>query len=185
MLTKTLVQKAFALFWTFEPPSDKRDHICEDKILFANNVAFRCEVLESYPLPVLPQYRGQNMVLSKQLWRNGIRIFHQPKAIVSHPPPNGLRHFVIRAICQGHDIVVARRRESKSRELPILNNNLRNRRSPSRIISIMRKRYGHLGLKPIETVGILSVVFGYYAFMFIGMGLTSIKPEIIRNHFSI
>jgi len=185
MYTNSLYEKAFALFWTFPPKSNIENHLCETQIFLANNVAFRREILESHPLPVLPQYRGQNIVLSEELWRNKIKIFRQSKCKVFHPAPYGFRFFVIRALCQGHDIAVTRKRTGNSKNLPLLNNNMRNRRSPGRILSTIRKRYHLVGLKAKDLVPALAIVISYYCLMFIGIGIASKQPQLIRNHFSI
>jgi len=185
MYTNSLCEKAFVLFWSFPPKSNMDNHICETQIFFANNVAFRREILESHPLPTLPQYRGQNLVLAEELWRNRIKIFHQPKSKVYHPVPNGLRHFVIRALCQGHDIAVTRKRDRNSKIPSLLNNDLRNRRSFSRIFSTMRKRYHHVDLSLKHLVPALTIIMSYYILTFIGIGISSINPQFIRNHFSI
>jgi len=183
MYTNTIWEKAFSLFWTFPPKSETHKHLYETQLFFANNVAFRRKVLESYPLPTLPQYRGQNIVLSEQLWRNGIRIFRQPKSQVYHPMPQGLKNFVIRALCQGHDIQVARQR-ARNLVLPIINNDLRGHRYIHRIFSTIRNRYRYVALRPKDMIGAHAIILGYFLVMFIGFSLTSLNPKVIRNSFS-
>jgi len=185
MHTNSITEKAFSLFWPFPPKFNTDNHICETRIFLLDNVAFRRETLESHPLPNIAQYRGQNMDLSEELWRNGIKIFQQPKSIVYHPPPNGLKHFVIRAFCQGHDIAVARKRYRNSKSLPLLNNDLRNRRSPRRIFSTIHKRSKRVTMRLKDYVPVYTTIASFYILMFIAIGISSKNPQLIRNHFSV
>jgi len=179
----TILEKAFAWFWSFPPKSDSGS-ISEKKLLYCSNVAFRREIIDAYPFPELPQFRGQCMTLSDTLRRKGIKIFHQPKSSVRHPVPHGLRNFVNAAICQGHDIAVARRRERKENTLP--KGDVRHSvRALRRIFSTLRQRYHHVDLSLKHLVPVLTVILSYYILTFIGIGISSINPQFIRNHFSI
>lgn len=71
---------------------------------FLNNVAFRRNLLMSYPIPRdLPLYRGNCVIHARQLLEAGHRIWRQPLARASHAPPNGLGHFFWRFLLIGHD----------------------------------------------------------------------------------
>ncbi len=71
---------------------------------FLNNVAFRRDLLMSYPIPRdLPLYRGNCVVHARQLVELGQTIWRQPLARASHAPPNGLGHFFWRFLLIGHD----------------------------------------------------------------------------------
>ena len=76
---------------------------------------FRRELLLKNPLPDLPDFRGQLGALIRDLRRNGqAGVFVQRCARCSHPAPNGVIHFVRRAMCEGHDNVMRAQRESGS-----------------------------------------------------------------------
>jgi hypothetical protein len=179
--SNNLYDKAFALFWCFPLKSDTADHVCEEKIFFANNVAFRRNIFEAYQFPNLPQFRGQCMVLSNNLWRNRIKIFRQPKSRGAHPTPK-LKRFVMEALCQGHDIAMARHRAKNA--LPLLDNKQHNRRSLPQMLSKVRKRYRESGLRSRDILPAYVIVFAYLALMAIGLGISSIKPELIRKYIS-
>ncbi len=71
---------------------------------FLNNVAFRRDLLMSYPIPRdLPLYRGNCVVHARQLVEAGKNIWRQPLARATHAPPNGLGHFFWRFLLIGHD----------------------------------------------------------------------------------
>jgi hypothetical protein len=89
------------------------------RIFFANNVAFRQELFGSYRFPSLPQVRGQCQALAEMLQSLGVKIFYQPMSSVSHPAPNGLRHFIMTAMCHGHDVVMTYRRRAGSANVAI------------------------------------------------------------------
>ena len=100
-----LLGKAFALFWFF-PLRDESNELAATGSFFANNVAFRREVFESLPFPDSFVYRGRCSLLAAELRDRGVGIFRHRGARVSHPPPKGLAHFVLRALCEGHDEIV-------------------------------------------------------------------------------
>ena len=95
--------RAFAAFWFF-PPRAGDTPLAEAGWFFANNVAFRRETILAEPFPQLDLMRGQCTALAQRLQTRGVAIRHQPRARVSHPAPNGVRHFVARALCDGRDL---------------------------------------------------------------------------------
>jgi hypothetical protein len=42
-------------------------------------------------------------MLADQILKSGHRIIAEPRARTQHPAPNGLKHFVYRALCEGQD----------------------------------------------------------------------------------
>lgn len=71
---------------------------------FLNNVAFRRDLLMSYPIPRdLPLYRGNCVIHARQLLEAGQMIWRQPLARAIHAPPNGPKHFFWRFLLIGHD----------------------------------------------------------------------------------
>ena len=66
-------------------------------------------MFRAHSFPPLETFRGQCIALAEELARNGIGIFRQEGARVSHPAPNGWRHFLVRALCHGHDDTVLAR----------------------------------------------------------------------------
>lgn len=97
--------KAFALSWFFDLRLQERDISIRNTGFYANNVAFRKEVIAKYPFPEMPVgvTRGSCYMLYKQLERAGIPVWTNTAAQVSHPAPNGFSHFYTRALAEGRD----------------------------------------------------------------------------------
>lgn len=106
LATDTYYDRLLAAFWLFETKKPARP-IYEVKNFYANNVAFRADIIRRFPFPSAETYRGQCTTLAKMLRANGVRLFRAGSAMVSHPPPSGLSHFINRAFCHGHDIVLS------------------------------------------------------------------------------
>jgi hypothetical protein len=82
--------KAFALAWFFPLRSDDGP-VYPTQEFFANNLAFRREILERFPFPSMPEgmTRGACVVLGRTLAENDVGVYRNPAARVSHPPPVG------------------------------------------------------------------------------------------------
>lgn len=101
--TTGLNGKTFALAWFF--PLRKEDGPLERvNSFFANNLAMRRSLYDQYPFPDLPgTSRGSCIVLASHLAEANVSMYQNPSARVGHPAPNGLKHFVLRALAQGRD----------------------------------------------------------------------------------
>src|SRR5690606_19382970 len=103
--TDSFYDRLCAGFWNFDVRRPG-EGIYKARNFYANNVAMRREIAERFPFPDGETYRGQCARLAKDLRANGITLHRIRSAAVSHPPPEGLRHFVHRAVCQGHDTLL-------------------------------------------------------------------------------
>jgi len=170
---------------------DHSDHIQDGELLereyfAANNVAFRREIFESCPFPDSAHIRSRHTVMVDKLQSRGFKIFYQPKSRTSHPIPNGLRHFIKRAICDGHDRLIEYKRRAHSANAPPgPNGNQHYRRSLRQELLRLHKRFRQAGLGPKDTVGVASIVLAYLTFMFAGFVIGSLQPELIRRRLSI
>jgi glycosyltransferase involved in cell wall biosynthesis len=101
----SLCARAFALFWFFPARTDKG---CLEPAtyFFANSVAFRREIFAAHPFPEVELFRGQCNILASKLRQLNRVLLRDSRAKVSHPAPNGLYHFVARALCTGSDLCV-------------------------------------------------------------------------------
>ena len=182
---KSLCEKAFSVIWNWNFKSENGDQIYERDRFSCHNAAFRREILEANPFPPLPQFRGSCAVLGDRLRLQGYKILCQPKSRTYHPAPNGLQHFVAKALSEGHDIAIDRRRTRKVNEASMPNDNQQNRLSLHEIFSHIRQKYRSIDLSRKETVCTLGIVFTYFLFMYIGFKVSSVKPELILRHLKL
>lgn len=185
LATDTHLDRIFAAFWLFDTKKPARG-VYEAKNFYANNVAFRGDLIRKSAFPDAETYRGQCTMLAKHLRSADIRLYRAGSAMVSHPAPAGLAHFAIRAICHGHDIVLSNRRKRfgwiKASPLGALARFLGEVAStPARII---RRR--HASINSIS--GMLTALGFAVAYAFIKLAgeiITFISPKIVRRCFSI
>jgi len=186
---KSLYEKAFAAYSGMFSETEFDDQIQEVELFHANNCAFRREIFVANPFPHLPQYRGQSDILAGRLRLQGYKILCQPKSKTYHPPPRGLRGFVNRALCQGHDLAVSRRRARKlnkeyfDQKFPLSSKRIMLRRfSLYRIFSHYRDRLRSLRIAPKDKVGTSGIILLNLLIMYIGYQVTFFKPKFLRRH---
>jgi hypothetical protein len=97
--------KAFATGWFFALRSETAEVAPATTAFYANNVAFRRDVILAHPFPQGGEgtTRGACSDLGARLEAAGVVIWRNSAAQVSHPPPNGLRHYVVRGLADGRD----------------------------------------------------------------------------------
>jgi hypothetical protein len=179
--------RAMALFWLFPlRRPEHEDGLEEVQSFYANNVAFRRAVIAGNPFPEgLPLFRGQCVLLARSLRDRGVPILRHAGARVAHPPPDGLAHFVNRAMSDGHDEAVRDR--------------LRGRRWPKRAYKSVRdfgrqmrrvtrriaRDHRAAGLSPASAVGAWGLALAYYGCRLAGQLLSTADPGIVRRYFPI
>lgn len=179
-----LYGKAFALFWFFPLRSREDDLVRSDKYLWGNNVAFRRGIFEEFGYPHLPSFRGQSVALKETLKENGIDIYLQQRSRVSHPSPNGVRHFFDRALCQGHDLVF-NRLQGKSPGDSLATTGKYYLVSMARSLGRIARHHKDVDLGPAGAVGAFGIAACYYTVGLVGSLVTLARPELVRRHFSI
>ncbi len=178
-----LYGKAFALFWFF-PMREEGSGLRRTNRFWANNVAFRREILEAFPFPDLPSFRVQVTALKEDLRKHGVGMFLQQGSRVSHPAFNGLGHFVTRALCQGHDSVIIRSYGEKS-DASLPGTVKLYVRSLGRSLKNIARHHRDVKLGPVGAVGAFGIAACYHTVRFAGALLTHVRPEFIPRHFSI
>ena len=181
---ENLYNRAFALFWFFPLRSDatalrKADHF------FANNVGFRRKILAAHPFPDLPQFRGQCNALTNQLLSNDVGIFIQERSRVEHPAPNGLKHFIVRALCEGSDEVTISLRSGHRWGTTIPSNLSRFWVAVNRALGRIRRNHSKVDMGVVGAVYAGGIAFSYIAIKFLGAAITCLKPDLIQTHFRI
>lgn len=163
--------RAFALFWFF-PPRTTIGGLHEAKSFFANNVIMRRDLFLSYRFPDLLLYRGHCAALGAQLRQDGVRLFIQADARVSHPPPNP-QHFVHRALSEGHDLAVRARMTGNGKELGAAE--LRRQLGNMRTRVANRLKQLEVGRNEIHAARMLATT--YCVLRFAGQRWTARSPE--------
>jgi Glycosyl transferase family 2 len=184
----SLYSRAFALTWFF-PLRTPAGPLEATSHFFANNVAWRREFLGRHPFPYEPRFRGQCTTLAATLAKEGIPIYSNPSARVSHPPPNGLSHFFRRALCEGHDLIVDQRLRGNSAPVgvawSIRLSYRRLRAQTTQLRRTIRSQRERVGLSAAAAPLALALAFLYYATRAAGEVLTERDPRIVRRHFPI
>ena len=180
--------RAMALSWLFSLRATEAV-LKESPVFHANNFAIRRGLVGKFEFPkMMPGATRGACVQLAVAWRNsGMKIHQHTGAQVSHPPPNGGRHFFIRGLAQGRDDLLLRRtfrgqswfgRESY-REL---------RRSYAAMFAggkaICRQRE-NAGLSRREVPLALGVVVMYWHCRLMGAWAMQFFPKFTGNHFRI
>lgn len=177
-----IYSKAFALFWFF-PLRAKEPRLAPSPYFFANNVVFRRDLFLQYQFPELPYLRGQCTALANALTKDGHQIFIQNAARVSHPPPNGIAHFVKRALCEGHDLAHKAKDAGRSSfprsALGRYYRHLVNSRS-----RIWRDRM-EVSLSAPAAIAASGIAAVYYTLCLAGEVITEIRPNLVREKFAV
>ena len=186
LTSDSLYEKLFSAFWQFDTKKPAGGELHEVRGFYANNVAFRGNVLRAHPFPKLECFRGQCAMLGQSLRAKGVKIYRHGAARVSHPPPEGLSHFVNRAVCHGHDMMMIGKLKNHSwfRASP-LGSVWRLLRDLSKAPARVSSRYRQAGLGPAGWIGALSLAVSYYWLKFLGDLLSFFAPRTVRKVFSI
>ena len=93
--------RSMAMTWMF-PLRSTTTELTQTKWFYANNAAFRKSTALAYPFSQTPGLKHMPAtILVQQLERAGIALWHIGAARCNHPAPNGVSHFVRRAISAG------------------------------------------------------------------------------------
>jgi hypothetical protein len=179
-----LYAKAFGMFWFFPPRPEGRE-VRPAPYFFANNVAFRRAVFERFPFPRIERVsRGSCRALAEQLGAAGILIWRNTAAQVSHPPPNGLGHFAVRALAQGRDRLLDKRRPSGWQGTP-LGSAARLAANLGRAARGIATEFRRAGVAPWELPVVAALAAAYYGLCFCGELATHMSPGWMSRHFRI
>jgi hypothetical protein len=182
-----LYSRAFALGWIFPRRSETPARHDGGTHFWANNVAFRREVFARNPFPAPDDgsTRGACADLADFLRGQGIHIWETTAAQVSHPPPNGLQHFLARAVAEGRDWGQRCRRAGKPRwRLPY--RGLRHYFKATRRAFISTARYRRtVGLALILVPAAWGIMGTYYGLAWLAVLATSAAPGPMSRGFRI
>lgn len=185
--TETFHDRLFAAFWTFgtRVPSRK---IYRYKNFYANNVAMRRAVFLANPFPDAPTNRGQCSALARRLREQKIPIYRQGDSTVSHPPPEGLKTFVVRALCQGYDAIYWKQQDGVVRAFFSANplaSLWRMIRNDANVVKKVAIRWNKVGLNLFGALAAVGAGFAFYFFKFLGEFVSFFAPGLIRDNLSV
>jgi hypothetical protein len=182
--SSNVYEKTFALTWFFPLRSDDGP-IAPADTFFANSVIFRREVFMAFPFPEPDgRARGHCVSLSRTLRDNGITIWRDPSARVSHPPPNGVKHFLVRGLYNGHDhyLDVACRAPGRVGRVAGVGHFVDQTARGLRRVLRYRSKVG----MPLVGVPIALGITGLYGLMgAVGYAATAVRPQFVENNFDL
>jgi hypothetical protein len=177
--------KTFALAWFF-PLRATEARVEPARKFFANNVAFRREVFERFPFPTLDDAsRGSCWRLAQILKANGVGMVRSTGAQVSHPAPNGVRHFAARGLAQGRDRLLEERAWGSRRARSPLGTASRLKRDLRRSTSSITRDFERVGLSSRAVPAALGLSTSYYLLCTVGEVATMVSPGAMARHFRI
>jgi glycosyltransferase involved in cell wall biosynthesis len=183
--TDSIIAKTLALSWFF-PLHQAERSVTPKPHFFANNVAFRRQVLLENPFPMLSgTNRGACAVLAKQLFELGMPAHINTAAEVEHPPPYGFVRLIRRAFAQGRDELLSLRRSAPPRKLTLLRSVGRAWRNWGRGIRNLTMRRHQVGLSLVELPASVCIVTAYYGCYFLGDLGTRTFPKYMQTHFQV
>lgn len=185
LATDTFYDRVCASFWNFGVKPEGSG-LYEVTNFYANNVCIRGDVVRQNPFPKSEAFRGQCATLAKSLRARGIKLHRVRSAAVSHPPPEGLRHFILRAICQGHDTLL----NSRTKRYALLRSSFVGSfwRFGKNVIGAPRRiweRRQGAGVGAFGMAGAFALSVTYSALMLFGEIATLISPNFVRLYFAI
>lgn len=184
-----LLGKAFSAGWFFPLREERREIIEPAPGLFANNCVFRRPIFLAHPYPLDDDgsNRGACYRQYKAMKQCGTRIALHTGAQCSHPAPNGLHHWLIRALAEGRDHSI--RKASTLRGKPgALRRSLRHAtrsiwQACSR--SLRADTRQRMCMTPLEAPASIVMTIMYYGLYVIGTTLTCIAPQRTRHWWQI
>ena len=115
----TTEERIWSMFWLFGTKPFPAQVYPKGRF-YANNVIFRRDTFLRYRFPEAEGHRGHCAALARSMRDDGIVVYRQGRAAVSHPPPLGIDHGVTRALSQGHaSITRARQKKGFLRLNPV------------------------------------------------------------------
>jgi hypothetical protein len=179
-----LYEKAFALGWFFPLRNSNSELHANGKGFVANNVAFRRETFLRFSFPKEPEglTRGACGQLAKSLIDADIDIWTNTAARAQHPPPTGIKHYLVRALADGRDHAMRQLSDNFS-VFTILENSFKwsIKRIGNTVHAIKVSRQ-HVGLSLWQAPAAFVVMAFFYSLSFIGTVLTLLFPKYAKNH---
>ncbi|MEM0962008.1 MAG: glycosyltransferase family 2 protein [Bacteroidota bacterium] len=179
-----LVGRAFTLSWFFDPPASGGG-IRQTRVLFANNMVLSRELFLRYQFPPMAEgvCRRSCVTLSHTMVDDGVGLYKNPKARISHPAPNGLSHILTRAMSEGRDNLFFDYGDPQTAPVGDLVRRYRQKLGKAR--SRIRTYGDHIGLSRMEVPLVYAIAGSYYTTYLIGAALTKLSPSFMTERFQV
>ncbi len=177
-----LYSKALAISWMF-PLRDTAGGLTKTRKFYANNVGFRRETFLSRPFEDVPglMHFGATRFVAR-LEGDGIPLWNVGDARGAHPSPNGVRHFVKRAVAAGR----ARALSSASVSVKTAADWIRlDVESYSYLCKRIVTDRGRVGLRLTEIPGAMTIAVTYGALFCAGSLFSYCFPELMRRRLDL
>ena len=178
-----LLTKAFSAGWFFPLKPEAEIVYSPARFVWANNCAYRRSVFLAHPYRT-SHYGETRNACNRQLaemTNAGIKTANISSAVVAHPAPNGLRHFVIRGLAEGRDYAVDLLLAGNPDE-GVLSPHLR--RLVHQVVGKLRKAVVNsitegkrIEAKKFEPPILVSIMLAYYSLYAVGATWTLINPQ--------
>lgn len=182
-----IMSRAFALGWFFPLRTESAELISGIPSFFANNVAFRRDLLIKYPFPEMPDgmTRGACTMLSGMLRKDCVTIWKNTGAQARHPAPNGLKHFIYRGLAEGRDWAMRRKARGKSglgTNMYVLKKTIRNM---TEMVGKSVKKGQSVGLPAWQIPLVVGIMWVYFIEMCLGAWLFSVFPRLTSRSWHV
>lgn len=179
------LSRVFALIWFFPLRADVIE-TRPTKSFFANGVLFRRETYLQYPFEPIPgTSRGACVLLAKRLDRAGVKMLLNTAAQAGHPPPVGMKVFLLRGIAQGRDDLLMNRTPERAGKGTIFHSIARIIRWQFKALRNIVLRHGRVGL-PMWQVPAALLISSAFAFLLTAGDLgTRLFPETMKSNFHL
>ena len=174
--------KAMALTWMF-PLRSQTDGLERAKTFYANNVAFRKHVFQEGPFQDVPGFiHAAARQFVSRLEHDQIILWSVGDARASHPPPNGLMHFVQRAVAGGRARALSPTSQGSKGFWAWVASDLQAIAYHAKIL--LRDRRA-VGLTWLEIPVAMTVSTSYDVLLFTGSVMSKLFPRWMFRHFDL
>lgn len=184
-----LLGKAFSAGWFYPLRAERHELIEPAPFVWANNCVFRRQLFLSnkYPANQHGTTRDACYFQRKALRNAGAKIALHTGAQCSHPPPNGLRHWLNRALAEGRDHSIRKAGTLRGKPGALRRSLRRAGRGVSQACSrsLRTETRLRMGMTPAEVPISIAMTAMYYGLYVVGALLTCIAPQRARQWWRI
>jgi len=185
-----IVSKAFAAGWFFPLKPASADMVNSPaNFIWSNNCAYRRNIFLAHPYRVssFNETRGACGRQLVEMQKNGVRTANVSSAVATHPAPNGVRHFITRALAEGRDRVVdfflANPRASRLSCLKRILLITRGKMQRTVVYSLLER--DRLNSTLAEAPILVAVMGCYYSLFVLGALCMLISPALVKDRWRI